>query len=222
MSDMRRAARTGSLVYEKAFVEGEPFTGKAFNFIASSNSVDRYGDVIEQDWVLEDYWKNPVLLWAHQTREAPVGRVKTFNVSPDGSRTFAEIELVPDEIADEKTKYLALMVQHKFLNAVSVGFIPGAETDRRDEKGNWAGYTYTRNRLVELSLVSVPANQDAVQQEARALGTTEEHVRRILATGEESQTAPGLTLARRRFLLADLEITRLRSRNFGRRIGHGS
>src|SRR6185369_5417148 len=50
---------------------------------------------------------------------------------------------LPDALANEDTKYLATLVRHKFLNAVSVGFIPGEETDRRDPAtGAWLGYVY--------------------------------------------------------------------------------
>jgi HK97 family phage prohead protease len=214
-----RSPRTGLLVTEQTYIERDAVTDQSFTFVASSNSVDRYGDVIEQDWVLDDYWKNPVLLFAHQTRELPVGRVTSFNVTPDRTRTLAEIAFVPDAIANEETKYLATMVRHKFLNAVSVGFIPGAEADRRDEKtGKWLGYTYTRNKLVELSLVTVPANQDAVQLEARALGVTEERLCKILNIDFAAPAATGPS-ARQRRLLADIELQRIRTRNFGRSTG---
>jgi len=223
-----RAPRTGELVTEETYIERDAVTDESFSFVASSNAVNRYGDVIEQDWILADYWKNPVLLFAHQSREAPVGKVTSFDVTPDGTKTLAKIAFVPDALADERTKYLATLVRHKFLNAVSVGFIPGEETDRRDEaSGKWLGYTYRKNRLVELSLVTVPANQDAIQLEARALGVTEAHLRDLLALDVSELpgrmlAATGLSASRRRALEADRDLIRLRSRNSDRRIGLGS
>jgi HK97 family phage prohead protease len=219
-----RSPRTGELVVEQTYIERDAVSDQSFTFVASSNAVDRYGDVIEQDWILDDYWKNPVLLVAHQTRALPVGRVTSFNVTPDRSRTLAEIAFVPDDLANEDTKYLATLVRHKFLNAVSVGFIPGEETDRRDPAtGAWLGYVYRKNKLVELSLVTVPANQDAVQVqlEARALGLSEERLRNLLSP-DRKPAASGLSASRRRALQADIELLRLRSRDFDRRHGHAS
>src|SRR6185369_5417147 len=84
-----RSPRTGELVVEQTYIERDAVSDQSFTFVASSNAVDRYGDVIEQDWILDDYWKNPVLLFAHQTRALPVGRVTSFNVTPDRSRTLS-------------------------------------------------------------------------------------------------------------------------------------
>ena len=43
-----RAPRTGELVVEKTYIELRGH-GSELRLVASSNSVDRYGDVIEQD-----------------------------------------------------------------------------------------------------------------------------------------------------------------------------
>lgn len=206
-------SRSGAMVTRT--VEAEPAGARSFSFIASSNTVDRYGDVIEQDWILEDYWKNPVLLWAHNSRLPPVGRVTAFDVSQDRSRTIAKAELLPEGI-DPFTDHLAKLIETKHLRAVSVGFLPGAEIDRRDEKGNWTGYVYSQNKLVELSLVSVPANPDAVQlgrSLGRSLGIPDEHLREFFPP-VEIPAATGLTGSRRRALQADRELLGIRYRQF--------
>lgn len=208
-------SRSGALVTRT--VEAEPTGARSFRFVASSNAVDRYGDIIEQDWLLGDYWKNPVLLWAHNSRLPPIGKVTAFDVAPDKTRTIAQAELLPEGL-DPFTDQLAKLVEGGHLRAVSVGFLPGSETDRRDEKGNWAGYVYSQNKLVELSLVSVPANPDAVQL-ARSLGVSPENLRAFFVPSDEMPAAPGLSVSRRRALVADRELIRLRSRNFDRRIG---
>ena len=209
-------ARSGALVQKT--VEAEPAQGRSFSFIASSTTVDRYGDIIEQDWIMDDYWKNPVLLWAHNSRLPPIGRVTSFAVSPDKTRTVAKAELLEEGI-DPFTDHLAKLVQSRHLRAVSVGFLPGHEADRRDEDGRWLGYTYSQNKLVELSLCSVPANPDAVQL-ARSLGIPAEVTRAIF--DEPLPAESGLTVQARRAHLAGLELIKVRSRHFGRRIGHDS
>jgi HK97 family phage prohead protease len=212
-------SRSGALVTRTA--KAEPTGARSFTFVASSNTVDRYGDIIEQDWILDDYWKNPVLLWAHNSRLPPIGKVTAFDVTSDRTRTIAKAELLPEGL-DPFTDQLAKLVDGGHLRAVSVGFLPGSESDRRDEKGNWAGYVYSQNKLVELSLVSVPANPDAVQL-ARSLGIPAEHLRAIFEpTDAIEPAASGLSARQRRAYLADVELQRIRTRNFGRRIGHGS
>jgi HK97 family phage prohead protease len=142
-------------------------SGRMMSFVASTNSVDRYDDVIEQDWDTKDFWANPLLLWSHESHELPIGRVTSFEVSPDRTRSIGQAEFMePGEypFAD----LVHTMVQKKMLNAVSVGFIP-TTVERRIENNEWKGYTYKGNKLVEISVVTVPANAEAIAI-GRAMG----------------------------------------------------
>jgi HK97 family phage prohead protease len=140
---------------------------------ASTEDIDRDGDVlIASGAQLENYLKNPVVLYGHnyygfpvaKTLEAEVvvgkGLRVRFQFAPKG--THADIDAVRS------------LWEGGFLNAASVGFRPLKWQDRKpgaDESfPSW--YTprvYTEWELLEWSIVPVPANQDALRLAAKAM-----------------------------------------------------
>jgi HK97 family phage prohead protease len=150
-------------------------------FVASSNRQDRYGDIIEQEWVLADFLKNPVFLWSHNSWGMPIGWVREFEPTVDRSQTVARVEFAP-EGHDEFVDKLVRAVNMKLIRAVSVGFVPVEMEDRFDEKGRWDGYRFLRNELIELSLCTVPANPDALGL-ARSIDGNPKFLRRLFADG---------------------------------------
>jgi len=197
---------------------------RSFSFVASTDREDRFGDSIAQDWDLEAFSANPVLLWSHQSGRTPIGKVLEFKTVPmDMTKSLppatpmdpakppmmsvARVQMLPkgaDPMADLVTTLLGV----KFLNAVSVGFLPG-KSEERLVGGRWkGGFNYSQNKLIELSVVSVPANQDAVQL-ARSLGATPLMLRALFS--EPAQAVDGPSARVRRYK-ADLEIHRLKYR----------
>ena len=72
------------------------------------------------------------------------------------------LESLPDG-ADPFVDKLYRLTRLGAIRAVSVGFIPLEMEDRFDDDDRWLGFRFLRSQLIELSLVSVPANPDAVQ-----------------------------------------------------------
>ena len=147
------------------------------SFIASSNRQDRYGDIIEQEWELTDFWRNPTLLWGHNSFNLPVGWVREFSPSEDRSQSIARVEFAPaghDEFVDK----LVRAVNLRLVRAVSVGFIPLEVEDILDPRGRWDGYHFLRNQLIELSVCTIPANPDALNV-ARSIDTSPRFLRQI-------------------------------------------
>ncbi len=179
---------------------------RTFRFIASTNSVDRYEDIIEQNWDLEEFWRNPVLLWAHNHWDPPIGSVKSFETNDARTESVAIAQLLP-EGEDEFVDQIGRLLKARFLRAVSVGFLPLSRIDRKDAKGRWIGYRYLKSKLIELSVVSVPANPDAVQL-ARSLNLGPQMMRAIFA--DAAPAVQGPTAPRRR--QAELELLRLKGR----------
>ena len=133
------------------------------SFIASTATPDRYGDTIEQaGWNLSAYQKNPVLLWAHSHSEPPVGRVVSMSVK-DGNLVADRVEFTTDEVNPFGAK-VGRMVKAGFLNAVSVGFLPSKFEPRKSSDGSFTGYNFQEQELLELSVVPVPANPEALLQ----------------------------------------------------------
>lgn len=120
-------------------------------FVASSDSVDRDGESIRADgWVLDNFLKNPVLLWSHDAHSLPIGKV--VNAQIDQNSLITDVEFAEKE--NPFAKMVSDLVKGKFLNAVSVGFMPLAY----DNDGKMI-----KQELLELSVVNVPANQDALR-----------------------------------------------------------
>ena len=118
-------------------------------FVISDESVDRQGEIIKQDgWDLENFLKNPVILFGHDSYDLPVG--KAVDIYTEGDKTYAVIEFAA-EIYD-KAKTIWEMVKAGILNTVSVGFINN-EYDNNE---------LTKNELLEISIVPIPANPNAI------------------------------------------------------------
>lgn len=150
-------------------------------FVASTGSEDRMGDIVDQSWILDRYEANPVVLWAHRSDLAPVGRAA---VKLDGGRLVCSI--LWDE-ASECGAEVARQVREGFLSAVSVGFRSGVPIARRtlpEDDPRYSdkyGVLFTQNELLEISVVPVPANQDALVISRSATVSAAEVVRCVRA-----------------------------------------
>jgi HK97 family phage prohead protease len=126
-------------------------SGDAFTFVASTSSVDRMGDTVEQDFDLAEYLRNPVVLFGHD-HDQPVG--KALDVRFENGQLVADIEFAPTERGQE----IKALVDHGTLRALSIGFTPGDTQARPD-----GGLSFAKNHLLEISIVPVPANPDALR-----------------------------------------------------------
>ncbi|MBK3776184.1 hypothetical protein GAY31_18840 [Azospirillum brasilense] len=138
--------------------------GRRIRVIASTAREDREGDIIEvTGWDLTAFRRNPVVLFNHDPSK-PIGRCVDIGVM--NGRLEATVEFPPagtSPLADE----VHGLVRHGAVSALSVGFLP-LET-KPIPSGR--GLRIAKAELLELSLVSVPANPDCVviQREARGL-----------------------------------------------------
>lgn len=110
-----------------------------------------------QSWDLTRFLKNPVILWAHNTKIMPVGRAVEIEADPEGLKMrvkFATKEANP--FADE----LWHAVREEIVKAVSVGFDPGAA--HAEEIGGELVQVRAANTLQEVSFVPVGADEDAL------------------------------------------------------------
>ena len=133
--------------YEKA-------ADNKFHFVFSTAAEDRHGDVVEQNWELARYRKNPVVIDSHNygSIDSILGRISPLSVK-DG-KLQGDIEFAT---MNPRGALAEQMVDGGFLNATSVGFIPKEFND----KG-----TITRSELLEVSMVSVPANYEALAEKS--------------------------------------------------------
>lgn len=172
-------------------------------FIASTPTPDSYNDVVVQDWSFDDFMSNPVIPWGHDYSQPPVGRAVRIGVEAVAEAGWESPVLVCDvefDMEDEFAARVAGKYQRGFLSAVSVGFVPGEWQPRSalssdDPLWSNSGYVYRKNRLKEISAVTVPANPDALA------------VRSTIATvkGIPSLTGPDLRAELLRLLRTDEE-----------------
>lgn len=169
--------------------------GGALEFVLSDATVDRYGDVIDPaGWVLDPFEQNPIALFNHDS-DFPIGTWADVRV--ESGRLVGRLTLAAPGTSARIDELVSLVGQG-VLRAVSVGFQPLATEPRGD-----GGLRFTRQELLECSLVSVPANPSALQLARRlhlsddtlrmAFGehATQRHaIARRSATGEHAASSP--------------------------------
>ena len=140
---------------------------RTVEFVISTDTIDRDTDIITLDgWDLAHYRNNPVVLWAHQSRELPIAKSVEVDIQDGALRSvakFAERESYP--FADTVFQLL----RGGFLNATSVGFMVTQWEWAADEDARPMGWDITGAELLEYSVVPVPSNPDALM-EARSKG----------------------------------------------------
>ena len=141
-------------------VEGE----RKIKFVFSTGEVDRYGDTINpKGWDLENYRKNPVVLFGHDagTGENVIGRA--VDLEQDGEQLRGTIEFIPADI-NPNAEMIYQMAKAGFLSAVSVGFRP-IEFRAAADKSRKGGIDFLRQELLEVSVVPIPALPSALVTE---------------------------------------------------------
>lgn len=160
--------------------------GDGLDFVLSDATVDRYGDVVEPaGWDLRNFKKNPIALFGHNSG-FPIGRWE--NVRIEGGKLVARLMLAAKGTS-ARIDELAGLVEQGILRAVSVGFRP-IESEPIDKNRPYGPQKYTKQELLETSLVSVPANPAALAL-AKSLNLSTETM--ALAFGEQAGERPVVT-----------------------------
>lgn len=128
---------------------------KGLQFVLSDETQDRMGDVIRADgWDLKSFKKNPIALFGHRS-DFPIGTWSNIHV--EGSKLLGDLNLAPEGTSPRIDEIRGL-VEADVLKAVSVGFRPITVKENPDSRGE----IFVESELVECSLVSVPANPNAL------------------------------------------------------------
>ena len=173
------------MIRTKAEFIGANDETRTYTFRASSPAVDRQGEVIDQaGWDLTSYRANPVILDSHKYSSIDdiIGRATRVEVMPDG----LEVDV---QFADtDKGQMADRLVAEGFLKTVSVGF---RSMQRRPGQRAGEPVTHTRMELLEVSMVAIPANRDAVRLRGLEDDVTDETKagRRLSKNSEEKLRA---------------------------------
>ena len=155
---------------------------RVIRFVCSTDGVKRDGNRLRNDgWDLESFSKNPVMLWSHDYSQPPVGSWRDWKVVKDGSESALVMtaKFADHDFAD--TVYNLYVDGH--MRAVSIGWTPLEYEKLEDEDGNFVGFDFVKNELLECSAVPIPADPDALMQAtARGLISGDQLERFALAT----------------------------------------
>lgn len=128
-------------------------------FLISTDAVDRDGDVIDpKGWDLTAYKGSPVVLWSHDYTQPPIAKTVHIETTKTGLSATAEFP-VKGVYPFADTVYELL--KGGFLSASSVGFKPIASEKAVDRE---KGFNFSKQELLEWSVVPVPANPEALIQ----------------------------------------------------------
>lgn len=150
--------------------------GAGLDFVISDGSLDRHGTRINPNgWDLTAFKRNPIALFGH-SGGFPIGRWE--NVRSEGGQLLGRLVFAAKGTS-ARIDELASLVEQGILRAVSVGFaVLKYGTPGKSE------YDFEAQELMEVSLVSVPSNTNALAA-ARGLNISSETL--SLAFGEHAE-----------------------------------
>lgn len=152
---------------------------------ASTTDVDRHGDVVPTSvWEkgMQNYLKNPIIL-AYHDHNNPIGRMIEHKTDGKGLWIKARISTAAKQFQ---------LIKDGILTAFSIGFrVLDAEYSSAAEV-----FLIKDLELVEISVVSVPANQNTIFDLSKAFDNADEYKRFKEQFATPSQSAKGLESAK--------------------------
>ena len=137
-------------------------------FVASNEKVARDGGIIEnRGWELDAYLANPIVLWAHDPKEPPIGKATSVERGADG--LVIDVEFPTAEVYARGDTFYKL-IREGFIRSCSVGFRVIEERDpTTQERAAGCRWVATRTELIELSIVPVGSLPDAKVKDGKRL-----------------------------------------------------
>ena len=159
-----------------------------YTFIGSDETLDRDGEVIKVDgWQLANYKKNPVVLWGHRHDIPAIGKAE--RVYKDDGKLKFKVRFA-QEGAHELADTVRALIDDDILKSVSVGYIPlKREYPSDDEKAKQPQVVTMKAELYELSVVNVPANQNALISSMKEKGYEQKTIDLVTGGPEDPHIA---------------------------------
>lgn len=146
---------------------------RTITFVASDSARDAAGTVLNQDgWNLKRYEKNPIVGYQHEVYggwdgadpDNVIGKARAY---VEDGQLLADITFEPKDV-NERAEKIYKKLLFGSLNAVSVGFrsIGKGKWGQGDEAidGSNPTYYYAGQELLEISVVNIPSNPNAVRR----------------------------------------------------------
>jgi hypothetical protein len=160
-----------------AQVEPDPADDRRMTFTVTTAEKNRNGwKLNQQGWRLENYAKNPVMLWVHNdggwidsgSHGLPFARAERVWITGDLMKVicvWVEKGDITGE-AGELCESVLRLYRKRYLNAVSAGWIP-LEWEFVETEDGWE-IMCKEQELVEISFVPIPAEPNALREAANA------------------------------------------------------
>jgi HK97 family phage prohead protease len=134
----------------------------------STGTPDRVGDMVKTSgWELDNYKKtgSPVL-FGHEYSITPGGHIPLIgNAVEMEAQRKGLWSITRFHEKTQLSRDAAVLAREKLMPNWSVGFNPIDQPEaRKDADGNFMGYVFSKQELLEYSLVPVPANPEAVSK----------------------------------------------------------
>lgn len=141
-------------------------TNHTATFVMSTSSVDRHGDIVDQEtWMLDYFRENPALFFNHKSSDFPLGRWIQVGLQADpinlGKQMLVGTAQFSVEIHPDVQRAWDHLVAGD-LNMVSVGFIPHIVDYDEDTDA----FILKSCELMECSLVGIGSNRRALAKDA--------------------------------------------------------
>lgn len=143
--------------YSVLHVKGIDEERRIIRGIATTPEADRVGDIVSPEGV---QFKNPMpLLWQHK-HDKPVGTVRFDTPTKNGITFEAQLPVIQEAgILKDRVDEAWQSVKSGLVTAVSIGF---RVLDDQFERMKSGGLKFLKTEVIELSLVTIPANAGAV------------------------------------------------------------
>jgi len=154
-----------------AVIKAADMESRTLLMTGTDETKDRDGDITTYGgWKLENFYKNPVFLWAHNYESVPLASVQRI-VKRAKSRRLDFLMKFPTEGLNPFADMILSLYDEKIINASSVGFIPTKWESLEDEEGGDRLFygppkRFTEKELLELSGCAVPSNPNAIVVDA--------------------------------------------------------
>ena len=147
---------------------------------ANTTTKDRSGDIVTAEaWAkgVENFRKNPVMLYQHK-HDCPIGRFDKITVDKKGIYVEGTVS-----DAAEKNHGVQTLIKDGALKSFSVGFrVKDGKFNRADES-----MIITDVELLEISVVSVPCNQDSLFSIKKSFDNSDDYKDFISSFDEASE-----------------------------------
>lgn len=127
--------------------------------MASTPSTDRMGDIVEPAGA---QFKLPIALLWHHDRKQPIGHVTAAKIGKNGIEITAKMPIVKEagKLKDRLDEAWQ-SIKSRLVRGLSIGFAPIESKAIVSKDGKAGGQHYTLWDWIELSCVTIPANEQS-------------------------------------------------------------